>query len=49
MLTYLGGGSFVDIYKAREKSTGELVAIKILKKKYKKWDECLELRECKSL
>ena len=49
MLTRLGGGSFTDVYKAKEKSTGELVAIKILKKKYKKWDECLELRECKSL
>ena len=49
MLTRLGGGSFADVYKAREKSTGELVAIKILKKKYKKWEECLELRECKSL
>ena len=49
MITRLGGGSFADVYKAREKSTGELVAIKILKKKYKKWEECIELRECKSL
>ena len=49
MITRLGGGSFADVYKAKEKSTGELVAIKILKKKYKKWEECLELRECKSL
>ena len=49
MITRLGGGSFADVYKAREKSTGEFVAIKILKKKYKKWDECIELRECKSL
>ena len=49
MITRLGGDSFADVYKAREKSTGELVAIKILKKKYKKWEECIELRECKSL
>ena len=49
MITRLGGGSFADVYKAKEKSTGEFVAIKILKKKYKKWDECIELRECKSL
>ena len=49
MITRLGGGSFADVYKAREKTTGELVAIKILKKKYKKWEECIELRECKSL
>jgi serine/threonine protein kinase len=37
------------VYKAKEKSTGELVAIKVLKKKYKKWEDCLELRECRSL
>ena len=49
IITRLGGGSFADVYKAREKTTGELVAIKILKKKYKKWEDCLELRECKSL
>ena len=45
----IGGGAFADVYKAKEKSTNELVAIKILKKKYKKWEDCLELRECKSL
>ena len=49
MITRLGGGSFADVYKAKEKSTGELVAIKVLKKKYKKWEDCLELRECRSL
>ena len=49
MITRLGGGSFADVYKAREKSTGEYVAIKILKRKYSKWSDCLELRECKSL
>ena len=32
MLTRLGGGSFADVYKAREKSTGDIVAIKVLKK-----------------
>jgi serine/threonine protein kinase len=49
IITRLGGGSFADVYKAKEKTTGELVAIKILKRKYKKWEDCLELRECKSL
>ena len=49
MLTRLGGGSFADVYKALEISTGEIVAIKILKKKYKKLEECQELRECRSL
>ena len=49
ILNRLGGGSFADVYKAIEKKTGEYVAIKILKKKYNNWEECLELRECKSL
>ena len=49
MITRLGGETFADVYKAKEKSTGELVAIKVLKKKYKKWEDCLELRECSSL
>ena len=49
ILERIGGGSFADVFKAREKSTNDLVAIKILKKKYKKWEDCLELRECKSL
>ena len=45
----LGGGSFADVYLAKEKSTSDMVAIKVLKKKYRKFDECCELRECKSL
>ena len=49
MITRLGEGSFADVYKALEKSTGELVAIKILKRKYKKWDDCQELIEVRSL
>ena len=49
ILERIGGGSFADVFKAKEKSTEEFVAIKILKKKYKKWEDCLELRECKSL
>ena len=49
IITRLGGGSFADVFKALEKSTGEYVAIKVLKKKYSKWEDCLELRECRSL
>ena len=45
----IGGGAFADVYKAKEKSSGKLVAIKILKRKYKKLEDCLELGECKSL
>ena len=32
ILERLGGGSFADVYKAKEKSTNTLVAIKVLKK-----------------
>ena len=49
MITRIGGGSFADVYKALEKSTGELVAIKVLKRKYKKFDDCQELIEVRSL
>ena len=49
IINRLGGGSFADVFKALEKSTGEYVAIKVLKKKYSKWEDCLELRECRSL
>ena len=45
----LGGGSFADVFLAKEKSTSDMVAIKVLKKKYRKFEECCELRECKSL
>ena len=49
MIRRLGGGSFADVYLEKEKSTGELVAVKVLKKKYRKFDDCVELREVKSL
>ena len=49
ILEPIGAGTFADVFKAKEKTTKEYVAIKILKKKYKKWEDCIELRECKSL
>lgn len=49
IINRIGGGSFADVFKAREKSSGEIVAIKVLKKKYNNWNDCLELREVKSL
>lgn len=45
----LGDGTYGSVVKAVNKQTGELVAIKILKRKYKTWEECIQLREIKSL
>ena len=45
----MGDGAFGTVYKAINIKTQEVVAIKTMKNKYKSWDECLELREIKSL
>ena len=45
----LGGGSFADVYLGKELATSDLVAIKVLKKKYRKLEQCNELREVQSL
>lgn len=42
-----GTYGFVDLVTA--KATGERFAVKIMKKKYFSWDECVQLREIKSL
>jgi serine/threonine protein kinase len=45
----LGDGAFGTVYKAVNVKTGEVVAIKKMKAKYSNWNECIELREIKSL
>mmetsp|Transcript_57535 Transcript_57535/g.65636 ORF Transcript_57535/g.65636 Transcript_57535/m.65636 type:complete len:366 (-) Transcript_57535:171-1268(-) len=45
----LGDGTFGSVVKAVEKSTGDIVAIKKMKKKYTNWDECINLKEVISL
>jgi serine/threonine protein kinase len=45
----LGDGTFGVVYKANHIKTGEIVAIKKMKKKFETWDECISLREVKSL
>ena len=45
----LGGGSFADVFLGKEISTSDVVAIKVLKKKYRKLEQCYELREVVSL
>ncbi len=45
----MGDGAFGTVYKASNIKTGEVVAIKKMKQKYSSWNECIELREVKSL
>ncbi|KAM4557540.1 serine/threonine-protein kinase MAK-like [Fundulus diaphanus] len=49
MLKQLGDGTYGSVLLGRSNGTGELVAIKRMKKKFYSWDECLNLREVKSL
>lgn len=45
----VGDGAFGSVWRAINKQNGEVVAIKKLKKKYYSWEECMNLREVKSL
>jgi protein kinase len=48
-LEVLGNGAFGTVTKCRDKETGEVVAIKKMKQRYSSFDECLQLKEVKSL
>ncbi|GBG28895.1 Protein kinase [Hondaea fermentalgiana] len=45
----LGDGTYGSVLKAVNKSTGEIVAIKKMKKAFRTWEECMNLREVMSL
>ena len=45
----IGDGTYGSVLKAVNKKTGEVVAIKKMKKKFYSWDECVQLREVRSL
>ncbi|XP_074545700.1 serine/threonine-protein kinase MAK-like [Halichoeres trimaculatus] len=48
-LKQLGDGTYGSVLLCKCNETGELVAIKRMKRKFYSWDECLNLREVKSL
>ncbi|KAG5524399.1 hypothetical protein RHGRI_031150 [Rhododendron griersonianum] len=43
----VGDGTFGRFWRAINKQTGEIVAIKKMKRKYYSWEECINLREVK--
>ena len=45
----LGDGTYGEVLKASNRQTGEVVAVKRMKRKYYSWDECMALQEVKSL
>jgi serine/threonine protein kinase len=48
-ITAVGDGTYGSVIKAKIKQTGQLVAIKQMKKKFYSWEECVNLREVQSL
>ncbi|XP_051137093.1 cyclin-dependent kinase F-4-like [Andrographis paniculata] len=45
----VGNGTFGNVWRALSKQSGEVVAIKKMKEKFYSWEECISLREVKSL
>ena len=41
----LGDGTYGTVWKAVNRGSGEIVAIKMMKRRFKAWDECVSLRE----
>lgn len=49
LIKVVGDGTFGSVWRAISKHTGKVVAIKKMKKKFYSWEECVNLREVKSL
>ena len=45
----IGDGTYGSVLKAMNRRTGEIVAIKKMKKKYYKWNQCIDQKEIQSL
>ncbi|CAN6253640.1 unnamed protein product [Urochloa humidicola] len=49
LIKEVGDGTFGSVWRAINKQNGEVVAVKKMKKKYYSFEECMSLREVKSL
>ncbi|MEW5296929.1 MAG: hypothetical protein WDW36_000175 [Sanguina aurantia] len=49
VIKQLGDGTYGTVWKAINRQTNEVVAIKKMKRKFYSWEECMNLREVKSL
>jgi protein kinase len=49
IVEHIGDGAFGTVMKCIDKETGTYVAIKKMKERHRTWEECLELKEVKSL
>ncbi|CAI5490180.1 unnamed protein product [Closterium sp. Naga37s-1] len=49
VMKQLGDGTYGTVWKALNLHTNEIVAVKKMKRKFYSWDECMSLREVKSL
>ncbi|KFO90776.1 Serine/threonine-protein kinase MAK [Buceros rhinoceros silvestris] len=49
IMKQLGFGTYGSVLMGKSNESGELVAIKRMKRKFYSWDECMNLREVKSL
>ncbi|GBG70112.1 hypothetical protein CBR_g5743 [Chara braunii] len=49
IIKQLGDGTYGSVWKAVNRQTNEVVAIKKMKRKFYSWEECMNLREVKSL
>ncbi|CAG9462191.1 unnamed protein product [Pedinophyceae sp. YPF-701] len=49
VIKQLGDGTYGSVWKAVNRQTSEVVAIKKMKRKFYSWQECMNLREVKSL
>lgn len=49
LMRQVGDGTYGSVFKAINRKSNEVVAIKKMKRKFYSWEECLNLREVKSL